>query len=323
MFRSLGAARSAAVAGDEPRREGLRAGDDGTRRPSCTATRAEEFERVGDTTQAAHAAANLGEVLITSGLLDEAEAVLTDARQTLRASDYLAAIFTETQLARLAIEKGDPHGHRDLTRLVDEARAMGDIGYAFDAVDPSRRCPPPRRQGRARARGAGTRRTLLVDATSPQRASIARERATALMQTGDLSRADDELATALRIARAQGLAYEEALILVVLADSRTPRPRDGGRRRAARGETSHATRRRDWRGRAGARTRLTLVGSCPTPRPGRRRRRCRRGTRSALALRRPRSGSMTRCRMSPRAAARRSSRVSWLGRGRSGNTASA
>ena len=58
---------------------------------------------------------------------------------------------------------------------------------------------------------------LADDGASPQRVPLAREVATALMQLGKLPLAEAELATALRIARAQGLAYEEAQALRTLA----------------------------------------------------------------------------------------------------------
>jgi tetratricopeptide (TPR) repeat protein len=218
IFRSLGATRSAAVMEMNLGVKAYAHGTFGEASERYSSAR-DEFERVGDVTQAAYAAANLGEVLVTSRRLEEAEAVLTDARQTLRASEYVfAALFSEIQLARLAMAKGDPTtAVSDLTRIVDEARAMGDIGFAIDAwvhlADAYHRVGNPERS----LAELDHAERLLVDAKSPLRASIARVRATALTQTGDLSRAGDELSTALSIARGQGLAYEEALILVVLA----------------------------------------------------------------------------------------------------------
>jgi class 3 adenylate cyclase/tetratricopeptide (TPR) repeat protein len=218
IFRSLGAARSAAVA---EMNLGVKAYAQGRWREATELyeNALKEFERVGDTTQAAHAAANLGEVLISRQLLDEAETVLNAADTTLRASGYrLAAMFTETQLARVAIEKGElPHAVETLTALVQEARESGEVGYAFEAWI---------QLASALTRSGQAERALLEleqaaelagDAASPQRVPLAREVATALMQLGKLPLAEAELATALRIAREQGFAYEEAQALRALA----------------------------------------------------------------------------------------------------------
>ena len=218
MFRSLGAARSAAVA---EMNLGVKAYAHGSWREATAlyGNARREFERVGDTTQAAHAGANLGEVLIGRGLLDEAEAVLSDADMTLRAAGYhLAAMFTEIQLARLAIEKGDSErAIETLTGLVEEARGSGDVGYAFDAwihlADALTRSDQAERALVELEQAAA----LVGDAASPNRVPLARELATAFMQLGNLARAEDELTTALRVARAQGLAYEEAQALRALA----------------------------------------------------------------------------------------------------------
>jgi class 3 adenylate cyclase/tetratricopeptide (TPR) repeat protein len=218
MFRGLGAVRSAAVA---EMNLGVKAYAQGRWREATAlyGNARKEFERVGDTTQAAHAGANLGEVLIGRGLLDEAEAVLNDADATLRAAGYhLAAMFTEIQLARLAIEKGDSaRAVETLEGLIDEARGSGDVGYAFDAwihlADALTRSGQAERALAELEQAAA----LVGDEASPNRVPLAREVATAMMQLGNLARAEAELATALRVARAQGLAYEEAQALRTLA----------------------------------------------------------------------------------------------------------
>ena len=177
-----------------------------------------EFERVGDVTQAAYAAANLGEVLVGRGMYSEADAVLTAARDTLRASEYLyAAIFCEIQRARLAIATGDLSAAvSDLTSLLEEARSIGDVGLAVEAwmhlADAITRSGEPER---ALSELAEAKR-LLDDDSSPLGASIARISANALMQQGDLARADEQLSTAMQIAREQRLVYEEAQALFAL-----------------------------------------------------------------------------------------------------------
>lgn len=218
MFRSLGAARSAAVM---EMNLGVKAYAQGrwheaTRRYSNAR---DEFERVGDVTQAAHAGANLGEVLISRGLYDEAEAVLNDAHRTLRDSSFLfAAVFSEIQLARLAIATGNVASViPELARIVEEARSSGDVGYAVEAwihlADAYSRLGEPDRSLSELAEAE----RFLEDGSSPLRAPLARIRATALMQRGDLSTAGDELSSALQVAQGQGLVYEEARALRALA----------------------------------------------------------------------------------------------------------
>jgi tetratricopeptide (TPR) repeat protein len=146
--------------------------------------------------------------------------MLTDADAALRAAGYhLAAIFTETQLARLAIARGDlPRAVETLTALVEEARESGDVGYALEAWI---------QLADGLTRGGQAERALVEleqaaalagDDASPHRVPLAREAATALMQLGKLSEAEEELATALSAARAQGLAYEEAQALRGLSE---------------------------------------------------------------------------------------------------------
>ena len=219
MFRSLGAARSAAVA---EMNLGVKAYAQGRWQEATRlyGNARKEFERVGDTTQAAHAGANLGEVLISRGLLEEAERVLSDADNALRAAGYhLAAMFTETQLARLAIERGDlARAIETLAALVDEARESGDVGSAFDAW--IQLAGALTRSGEAERAVSELQQAaaLVGDNASPDRVPLARELATALMQLGKLAEAADELSTAIGVSRAQGLAYEEAQAHRALAE---------------------------------------------------------------------------------------------------------
>ena len=134
IYRELGAARSAAVNASNL---GVLAYAEGRWREATEyyAQSQEELERLGDSTQAAFAAANLGEVLISRGRLDEAESVLSGARGVLRAAEHATgSIFAETQLARLALERGDADtAIEDLTRVVEEAVAVGSASFALEA----------------------------------------------------------------------------------------------------------------------------------------------------------------------------------------------
>ena len=90
--------------------------------------------RAGDRQHAAIAGANLGEVLVSRGELDEAERVLTDARRVLRASGLTPfALFAETQLARCALERGDADAALEsLQRIVAEAAGIGHAGIVLE-----------------------------------------------------------------------------------------------------------------------------------------------------------------------------------------------
>ena len=171
----------------------------------------DELERLGDATLAAFASANLGEVLISRGLLDQAETVLADARTTLRAAEHLTgSIFAETQLARLALVRGSAESAaEDLTRLVDEAVSIGSTSYGLEAAV---------YLAEAHARGGDAARALevLEEAertfgldSSPLVSHLARVRSTALRHTNDLDGAREQLDLALTIARRQRLLYEE------------------------------------------------------------------------------------------------------------------
>ncbi len=214
ILRKIGAARPAAVV---EMNLGVKAYGEGRWQDATQlyGHARDEFERVGDSTQAAHAAANLGEVLVSRGFLDEAEEVLTEAQRTLRASEFFfAAVFCEVQLARLAIARGDvTTAIVDLTRSVDEARSLGNVGYAVGAsihlAEAFIVSEEPERALEELARAA----QLVEHDASPLHAPLARTRATALLKRGDLATAADELASALSLARAQKLAYEEAQIL--------------------------------------------------------------------------------------------------------------
>jgi class 3 adenylate cyclase/tetratricopeptide (TPR) repeat protein len=217
MFRSLGAARSAAVMEMNLGVKAYAQGNWGEAARLYESART-EFERVGDVTQAAYAAANLGEVLVVRGRYGEAESVLTDARETLRASEYAnPAVFCEIQLARLAIATGDlATAVADLTRLLEEARSVGDVGLAVEAwthlSDAIIRSGKP---GRALSELAEARR-LLDDDASPLGAPISRIAANALMEQGDLVQAGEQLSNAIAVAREQRLVYEEAQALFAL-----------------------------------------------------------------------------------------------------------
>jgi len=218
IYRELGAARWAAVIESNL---GVQAYAEGRWREASgyyTHSR-DELERLGDSTQAAFAGANLGEVLISRGLLDDAESVLDDARRTLRSAEHVTgSIFAETQLARLALVRGNGAAAiEDLTRVVEEAVSVGSAPFALEAwVYLAEAYAQHGDADRALATLAEAERTLRLE-SSPLAAHLARVRAVALDATGDATGAIEQAELAIAIARRQRLLYEEEQGLRVLS----------------------------------------------------------------------------------------------------------
>ena len=113
----------------------------------------------GDRPNAAIAKTNLGELLVSRGQLVEAERALGDARRVLRSTSYVPfALFAETQIARIALARGDAESALEsLTRIVDEAEGNAYAASALEAACTSRR-QRQRRAGRRRASAFSTMR---------------------------------------------------------------------------------------------------------------------------------------------------------------------
>jgi len=184
-------------------------------------SRAQEVSRRSGNEQAeGNAAANLGEVLVSRGRLEEAESVLQEARRVLRAQKVVIfALFAETQLGRVLLERGEVRpAIQALTRIVNEAI---EVGQSFIVVDASVHLAD------AHVR-AGDPEAALQVVTSAQQLSgedaalyevpLERVRAQALVA---LDRGDEALAhaeKALVSARQQRLVYEVALLLLIKAE---------------------------------------------------------------------------------------------------------
>jgi tetratricopeptide (TPR) repeat protein len=218
IYREIGAARSAAVIASNL---GVQAYAEGRWRDAASyyTQSQEELERLGDSTQAAFAGANLGEVLISRALLDEAELVLEDARRTLRAAEHVTgSIFAETQLARLSLRQGDVDtAIEELTRIVEEAVSHGSASFALEAWIYLAEAYVQRGDPQQALDVLAEAEHTLGLESSPLAAHLVRVRATALQQTGDLESAAEQIDLALVIARRQRLLYEESQILRALA----------------------------------------------------------------------------------------------------------
>jgi tetratricopeptide (TPR) repeat protein len=179
----------------------------------------EVSRRAGNVYDEGAAAANLGEVLISRGQIDEAETVLEEARRVLRGQKVIGfALFAETQLGRLMMERGEHRAAVNaLTQVIDEAKRMGQPFFAVDAsvhlADALTRAGDP---DRALEVIALTRELAGEDAALYE-VPLERLRAQALIAMARPDEASAHVARALASARAQRLVYEEALLLLVKA----------------------------------------------------------------------------------------------------------
>ena len=186
-------------------------------------SRAQEVSRrSGNDHATGAAAANLGEVLISRGQLDEAETVLHEARRVLRAQkDVLFALFAETQLGRLAMERGEHEvAIAALTRVVDEAIQSGQSFIAVDAsvhlADAHIRNDDPDTALRIIDLG----QDMAGEDAALYEVPLERVRATARLALGWSDEAAERAERALESARAQRLGYEEALLLLITGEAR-------------------------------------------------------------------------------------------------------
>ena len=174
----------------------------------------DDCQRSGDRQNAAVATANLGELLVSKGEIEEAERVLGDARRVLRSSRYASfVLFADMQLARCALHRGDATAALEtLDRVVAEARGVGHAGMSLEAA--AYRAHAHARAGSAEkglasldSEAMTTRKGAIWHA-----AAIERARAACLSALGRSEEARVCLDKALVVAKGQGLLYEEQLI---------------------------------------------------------------------------------------------------------------
>jgi predicted ATPase len=86
----------------------------------------ETNRRAGNDPEAANARANIGEVLIEQGRIEEARLILEEASRVLKAHDSYQAVFADIQLARVAMESDDTKAAIDaLIRAIQEDAERG------------------------------------------------------------------------------------------------------------------------------------------------------------------------------------------------------
>jgi tetratricopeptide (TPR) repeat protein len=176
--------------------------------------------RTGDVVDAAFGDANIAELLVKRGKLDEAEPMLQGAIRCLRATEFSeGTACAELQLARLWVERGALQEAESL--LERAAGVFSSLGQASRCLECALvQAESQLRAGRPAAALKGVNRAAEVageDAVLfvPQ---VAYARARALGALGRHRDAEQELKTGLASAREQGLPYEEGMLLLARAE---------------------------------------------------------------------------------------------------------
>lgn len=179
-----------------------------------------EIVRLGDMAGAATTASNLGEILLMSGHLGEAEPFLREAVRVLRSIGYVdGAAYAEIQLGRLLVETDRlDEAERLLTRTIAEFEALGQLSSVLEAmVADAERLIRLGRADEALARLAKgeARAGTEADLIGPRLAYV---RGMALAQLGRFAELEPVIAAGVDTAREQGLAFDEALLVIFQAD---------------------------------------------------------------------------------------------------------
>jgi class 3 adenylate cyclase/tetratricopeptide (TPR) repeat protein len=94
----------------------------------------ELYRRVGNLLDAASVDANIAEVLVNQGRLDDAEPLLRDAVRVMHASHFVEVSFVEMHLGRLLRARGDLAGaERLLGAVIDNCKTSGQAAWAYEA----------------------------------------------------------------------------------------------------------------------------------------------------------------------------------------------
>jgi class 3 adenylate cyclase/tetratricopeptide (TPR) repeat protein len=214
IYKDLGMVRQAAVM---EMNLGVRAYADGRWDDAVAHYRRARADlvRVGDAGHSALASANLGEVLVSRGALSDAEEVLADARETLRALHFLGpALWTEIQIGRLLLARGESRVAFDESiRICAEALEIHETALVVEAsilqAEAAVRLGEPSTALELLA-SADRARANEIESLTP---ALRRLRAITLLELERAHDAATELVTALQEAQRQHLLYDELLIL--------------------------------------------------------------------------------------------------------------
>ena len=178
------------------------------------------YERTGDTVRSADPALNLGEMLVKQRRYAEAEPVLRKTIRLLQAANFAEGVnHGELQLGRILLAQNKlDDAEQLLARVQSECDRAEQALAALEAAS-------ERALVRLRAGHADQALALLADAESAAGEAaelmlpvVAHARGRILSESGQIHEAQNVLAAGLEAARAQGMPYEEAMLLLVKFD---------------------------------------------------------------------------------------------------------
>lgn len=177
----------------------------------------DRHRRIGRLIDVALTDANIGEVLVNQGRLDEAEPLLRDALRVMHASDFGVAPFAQMQLGRLLMARGDFAGaERHLRAGFEQWSATGSTVWAANEVTIYLSdCLV--RSGRPLE---GLDVLAQLDGAEPQEialfeAAIATVSARAMIDLGRLDEAIAVISHGVEAARVRGLTFDLARLLLL------------------------------------------------------------------------------------------------------------
>jgi tetratricopeptide (TPR) repeat protein len=178
------------------------------------------LERLGNVVDAAHTAANIGEVLVNQGRFDEAEEPLMTARRTYAASGFGEGLaFVDVLIGRMHGLRGDlDAADSSLRSAIDESRVLALDASILEAsvhlADAACRAGSPERGLAILAEAEAEAPDTYADYYAPL---IARIRGSILDSAGRTDASREVLELGRSMAAERGEPYEEALLILTLA----------------------------------------------------------------------------------------------------------
>jgi class 3 adenylate cyclase/tetratricopeptide (TPR) repeat protein len=183
----------------------------------------EAFSRVGNEPEAASAAANTGEVLVSQGRHREAKPLLKEAARVLRAHRLIdMALFAEMQLARLELAEDPESAMKRLADLEVEATQLGFHHWSIEAA--LHHATGLNQIGEHERALAGAEKVGRdIDVYAPMQSRV---KAAALLGLDQLKEAAAEVDRGITFADERGLPYEKAMLLQVKGEVALAQRRD-------------------------------------------------------------------------------------------------
>jgi tetratricopeptide (TPR) repeat protein len=167
--------------------------------------------------------ANIGEVLVNQGRLDEAEPLLRNAVRVLRASGEDDAALAQTYLGRLLTARGEfEEAERVLTEAVASRKSVGMVAAAYETLLDLGECLIGSGRSRIALELLAEEVHVAPEEIAVFEAATAYVRARALTDLGDTEGAVASIVAGLDAARARGLKYELARLLLIAAGTGPP-----------------------------------------------------------------------------------------------------